>query len=164
MAVAMCKYECTSLPSRLNVLWFFLFRNSGNGRCDSADFVSNGALCACNCNWGWGGGINVTLVVAVVMMVVVVVAVRVFVPSTTMTLACDSLHQVLPALPLPVLLTFSAPWAVAVLMVWLMWPRWVDYEWQLQLEESTYGVRWSAFISSYATLAMINSYIWRLSL
>jgi len=28
---------------------------NGNGRCDSADFVSNGALCACNCNWGWGG-------------------------------------------------------------------------------------------------------------
>lgn len=135
MAVAMCKYERISLPSRLNVSWLFLFRTSGKGRCDSSDFVSNGALCACNCNWGWGGGVNVTFVVVVVMMIAVV-AVRVSVSSMAMTLACDSLHQALPALTRPVPLTFSAPLAVAVLMVWLMWPRWVDYEWQLKLEEN----------------------------
>ncbi len=41
---------------------------SGNGRCDSSDFVTNGAACSCSCNPGWGG-INVTAIIAMSMVI-----------------------------------------------------------------------------------------------
>jgi len=33
----------------------FYFVSSGNGQCDSNDFVTNGAACSCMCNFGWTG-------------------------------------------------------------------------------------------------------------
>jgi hypothetical protein len=60
MSIAVCRFLPFLLPhispiAMAQRVTFSLRPRSGNGNCDSSDFVANGAACSCSCNLGWSG-------------------------------------------------------------------------------------------------------------